>query len=378
MLDTTTIQRNLPKKPDEKVVTEQYIDVKSWQRVEEKTDTDEIIAYRVNSTLDKNTATQKGSMLKYLCRVTPLFYLVQLILLWCMVNGHQPLSMVYLSIILGFSFLGRNDTAMRIGIGYASIFYILVGYALDRLYERCQDGFCVPLDFTLSVAPVLFIAVIWGTLAGLGFNPSACAGIAIINMAETHERRSSAFDLVFPGTSDTFSMRTWPDSGVLLFWLLITISALLGFILSSKITSKTAAILLRPLLGFLPLVGQFVNGLRFQLTFVFPPTVLACYFIAVNTLPLGRALLPEQKPVGLEKLDLFDNLLRGHLPAIIFGVAAGTFMLGGKIVVDSVNDCFVVFAILVLVSFLTKLSPLSQYFLSTPPTQTPDQDFFKI
>ena len=100
MLDTTTIQPNLPKKPDEKVVTEQYIDAKSWQRVEEKTETDEIIAYRVNSTLDKNTATQKGSMLKYLCRVTPLFYLVQLILLWCMVNGHQPLSMVCLSIIL--------------------------------------------------------------------------------------------------------------------------------------------------------------------------------------------------------------------------------------------------------------------------------------
>ena len=138
--------------------------------------------------------------------------------------------------------------------------------------------------------------------------------------------------------------------------------------------SKTAAILLIPLLGSLPLVGQIVNGLRFQLTFVFPPTVLACYFIAVNTLPLGRALLPEQKPVGLEKLDLFNNLLRGHLPAIIFGVAAGTFMLGGKIFVDSVNDCFVVFAILVLVSFLTKLSPLSQYFLSTLPTQTPDQD----
>ena len=158
-------------------------------------------------------------------------------------------------------------------------------------------------------------------------------------MAETHERRSSAFDLVFHGTSDTFSTRTWPDSGVLLFWLLITISALLGFILSSKITSKTAAILLIPLLGSLPLVGQIVNGLRFQLTFVFPPTVLACYFIAVNTPPLGRALLPEQKPVGLEKLDLFNNLLRGHLPAIIFGVAAGTFMLGGKIAVDSALLC---------------------------------------
>ena len=128
---------------------------------------------------------------------------------------------------------------MRIGIGYASLFYTLVGYALDRL---CQDGFCAPLDFTLSVAPVLFIAVIWGTLAGLGFNPGACAGLAIINMAETHERRSSAFDLVFPGTSHTFSMRTWPDSGVLLFWLLITISALLGFILSSKITSKTQGV----------------------------------------------------------------------------------------------------------------------------------------
>ena len=48
MLDTTTIQPNLPKKPDEKIVTEQYIDAKSWQRVEEKTDTDEIIPREFN------------------------------------------------------------------------------------------------------------------------------------------------------------------------------------------------------------------------------------------------------------------------------------------------------------------------------------------
>mgnify|MGYP001803584710 FL=1 len=170
MMDTTTINPNLP---NEDVVTEQYINAKSWQRVEERTDTDEIIAYRVHSILDNITASQKGATLVYLGRITFRAYLIQHIILWSMVNGHQPLAMVCFSIILGFCFLGRDDDAMRMGIGYAIIYYVVIGYSLDRLFENCQDGFCSPLEYVVSVAPVFALAVIWGTLAALGFNPGA-------------------------------------------------------------------------------------------------------------------------------------------------------------------------------------------------------------
>lgn len=374
LMDSTTIKPNLLKGNSMKVVTEQCIDAKSWQRVEEKTDTEEIIAYSVNSTLDENTTNQKGSTFYYLIRVIPLFYSVQLILLWCMVNGYQPLSMICLSIIVGFSFLGRNDTAMRIGIGYASIFFILVGFALDRLNECCDKGHCTALDYVIAVGPVCATAIIWGTLAGLGFNPGACSGLAIIDMTETAERRYLAFERVFPGTSEAFSGGKIHGE-VFIYWLMMTMFALFGFVLSSKIAFKKAALFLVPLHACLLLADEFLNGIHLHMTYIFPPTVFLCYFLAVNTLPFGRELLPDQKPVGLQKIDLVNNLLRGHIPAILSGVLAGICLLGGRIVIESVNDCFVTIAILVFVSFLAKLSPISQYFLVKEQMPSPTAPF---
>ena len=100
-------------------------------------------------------------------------------------------------------------------------------------------------------------------------------------------------------------------------------------------------------------------------------TIFCCWLVGISSLPIGRNLGPEQKPVGLKKVDLIKSILGVHLPGVVIGTLAGYGLLGGSITLDFLNDYFVGLAILVLIFVLCKSCPIYQYFASSGNDQGP-------
>ena len=121
-------------------VIEQYVQSSTWQRVEEKTDTDEVIAQSVNRTLSEACNNHNSFLLPHSVR---LFILLTLITLTCfssMAYGAQPLACTCFSIAFGYLCLAANDTAMRIALGYVTMVYMVVGSITIQLDRQCYDN----------------------------------------------------------------------------------------------------------------------------------------------------------------------------------------------------------------------------------------------
>ena len=282
-------------------VIEQYVQTSTWQRVEEKTDTDEVIAQSVNRTLSEACNNHNSFLLPHSVR---LFILLTLITLTCfssMAYGAQPLACTCFSIAFGYLCLGANDTAMRIALGYVTMVYMVVGSITIQLDRQCYDNMCSVGNLSLVALPALPLALVWGTFTGFGLNPGMTSGLALMKMTATKEN-----------------------------------------------------------------ISILVLGVcHVSLTFLFPLSVFCCWLVGISSLPIGRNLGPEQKPVGLKKVDLIKSILGVHLPGVVIGTLAGYGLLGGSITLDFLNDYFVGLAILVLIFVLCKSCPIYQYFASS-------------
>ena len=357
MMDTSTVR------PTDTLVqvAEHLVRIKDWELVAEKTDTDEIIAHRVASTLNEHSAKEKGSGLLYLLRVLAMNQLILFTCLCSMVHGAQPLASVCISIIIGFFCLGRNDTALRMSLGCATMNSIVVMAAAKYLCMYCSDGHCSFTQYKYAVGYASFVAIAWGTLAGLGLNPGIASGLAIIHTDGSLESMRDILDKINPGTTTSFSLAT-PSLAAVGYWALLNTAAIFGFAINNKLGSKYSVLLVVSLLAVVTACFNSTEELCLGVSDLFPVTIFCCYVIGTCSLPFGRNAATKQEPVGLQRMDLVNSLYRVHLPGIAVGALAGIFIVGGRIVIQSINDCFTIFAIVVLIFILSKSSPIHQYF----------------
>ena len=345
-------------------VIEQYIQTSTWQRVEEKTDTDEVIAQSVNRALSEACNKHNSFLLPHSAR---LFILVTLITLTCfssMAYGAQPLACTCFSIAFGYLCLGANDTAMRIALGYVTMVYMVVGSITIQLERQCYDNMCSVGNLSLVALPALPLALVWGTFTGFGLNPGMTSGLALMKMTATKENMTAAFDSIYPGSSKMFTLEL-QNIDVYLYWFSVCAFAFCGCYIGGIRKPKYIILLLGSVFSLAVLSILVLGVCHVSLTFLFPLTIFCCWLVGISSLPIGRNLGPEQKPVGLKKVDLIKSILGVHLPGVVIGTLAGYGLLGGSITLDFLNDYFVGLAILVLIFVLCKSCPIYQYFASS-------------
>lgn len=339
------------------------MEAETWKTVAEKTDTEDLISHRVNTTLDDTAIQSKGSPSTFVLRYFLFFFLVHTTCLATLAWGAQPLASMCLCMMYGFLLVSRSETMLRLGLGFATNMYIMVWYVATTLQNCCVDGAVPSSKIPFVAGKILAASIAWGLAAGfrVGLIPGMASGLSLIQLASTTVYTRSTIDAICPGSVDMLLFKNFSFAS-LLYWLAINISSFVIFILVNKRHNK---LVLYIVLGFCVLT--YYDHLQMDATLLkvnvlFPLFVMVSWPVTLHTISWTRSLGPKQKPAGLQKTDLINTTVQSFLPGIVVGACCGLYIMEGKIKLDTPNDFFECVAIPVLIFLLSRSCAINQYF----------------